>query len=111
MSVVYWITRNYIDRMINLNFASSRYYNLNAFVNMARNCELRRVLQAIREDSRTRRFFFPGEYLSLMVENGRVEAEITLFEDCDVVVMNAEDFAIILADYLAEWDEMCRALG
>lgn len=109
--MIYWITRDYSARHISVNFSSSYYQNLNAFLNIARRSCLREAVAALREAPEARYSSCPGEYLELTAENGIVEAAIHLFGDDAPVRLTAEDFCRVTTEYLEEMDAMCRALG
>lgn len=107
----YWITRDYFTRQIRVNFVDSSFQNLDAFLAMARESELRKAVKVLREDPNCSYSVYPGEYLKLAAVSGWVEAEINFFGDSASVRLPAEIFTKVTGEYLEEVDKMYRELG
>lgn len=104
----YWITRNSITRQVNLHCVDDALENLNAFLAMCRRSCLLEAVAALRADPQGTYHSYPGEYLELSAQNGRVEAAIVLFGDRAEAHLPVPLFIRIATEYVDALNQMCR---
>lgn len=108
--MMYWFTRDIFAREVYVHFLYGHLENMNAFLAMSRNSELRRIAKELEVYEGGSYSWFPGEYLELSVENGMVTAQICL---CDALPcrMNVDFFRRLVTEYLEQWAILLRELN
>ena len=107
---MYWFTRDIFAQQVRVHLTDWDLENMDAFLAMSRNSELRRIAAELEGYEGGRYSAFPGEYLELTVENGLVTAQIHL---CDAIPcrLTVQYFCRLVTEYLEQWEILRRELA